>query len=81
MPTITFITSDCSNATDVIDFDLIRREVNVVWRSGSLAAYKVRRRDQLRALWCELTGHHFSWGGFANWAKTGSELDGLASLA
>ena len=22
MPTITFITSDCSNATDVIDFDL-----------------------------------------------------------
>lgn len=77
MPTITLITSEISNATDVIDFDLIRRQVNVGWKSGSLASYTVPRRSQLIALGAELIGRKPSWGVFANWCK---ERDAFAMV-
>jgi len=74
-------TEDRSSAVDGIILPLTSRRVQVAWISGSVAAYQVRRRDQLRLLWCEITARpSVSFGRFCNWAKRENELYGVAAL-
>ena len=65
-----------STAVDGIILPLISRRVQIGWVSGSVSAYQVRRRDQLRFLaFRALYGEQaISYGGFANWAKFRDEF-------
>jgi len=71
-----------STATEYVDLPLWNRSVEIMWQSGSVQTYKVRRRDQIRcALMHRLAPSELSWGRFANWALLENECHGLASLA
>ena len=75
-------TAKQSTAVDAIVLPLFSRTVQIAWASGSVAAYKVRRRDQLRLLRERyLLNPDLSYGAFANWAKIENEIEGIASLA
>ena len=70
-----------STAVDGIILPLISRRVQIGWISGSVSAYNVRRRDQLRFLMGHLMlNPDLSYGAFANWCKIENEIEGIASL-
>ena len=68
-------TANQSTAVDAMVLPLFSRTVQIAWASGSVAAYNVRRRDQLRLLRERyLLNPDLSYGAFANWAKTRHEF-------
>lgn len=70
-----------STAVDAMVLPLFSRTVQIAWASGSVASYKVRRRDQLRLLRERyLLNPELSYGAFANWVKFENEFEGIASL-
>jgi len=64
-----FDTSETSTAVDGVILPILTRNVQIGWKSGSVATYTVRRRDQLRAIACNILTEDLSWGLFSNWAK------------
>ena len=73
-----FDTTDCSTAIDSVILPILSRRAQIGWKSGSVATYQVRRRDQLKAV---LMSDRISWGRFANWCAIENEIEGIASLA
>ena len=64
-----FDTTDTSTATDAVILPLLSRRVQIGYKSGSVAAYSIRRRDQLKCLAMNVFTDRLSWGGFANWCQ------------
>ena len=72
-----FDTEAESTAVDFVILPIWSRRVQIGWKSGSVATYQVRRRDQLKAA---LMSDTISWGRFANWCLIENEIEGIASL-
>jgi len=64
-----FDTTDTSTATDAVILPLLSRRVQIGFKSGSVATYIIRRRDQLKCLAMNVLTDDLSWGRFANWCQ------------
>ena len=64
-----FDTTDTSTATDTVILPLLSRRVQIGFKSGSVATYSIRRRDQLKCLAMNVLTDDLSWGRFANWCQ------------
>lgn len=64
-----FHTETTSTAVDGVFLPLVSRNVQIAWKTGSVATYEVRKRDQFKVLAMRLFTNDLSWGRFANWAK------------
>jgi hypothetical protein len=64
-----FDTTDTSTATDAVILPLLSRRVQIGFKSGSVATYTIRRRDQLKCLAMNVLTDDLSWGRFANWCQ------------
>ena len=62
-----------SSATKFIDLPVWKRDVEIMWQSGTISTYHVKRRHQLAFLVMNAAAPQtVSYGRFANWAKNGA---------
>ena len=62
-----------SSATKFIDLPVWKRDVEIMWQSGTISTYQVKRRHQLAFLVMNAAAPQtVSYGRFANWAKNGA---------
>ena len=62
-----------SSATKFIDLPVWKRDVEIMWESGTISTYQVKRRHQVAFLMMNaISPESVSYGRFANWAKNGA---------
>ena len=62
-----------SDAVEYINLPLWKRGSEILWQSGTVSTYQIKRRHQVAFLMMNaISPQTVSYGRFANWAKNGA---------
>ena len=71
--TLLLDTFGLSDAVEYINLPLWKRGSQIMWQSGTVSTYQIKRRHQVAFLMMSaMCPETVSYGRFANWAKNGA---------